>query len=85
MLESRMIETRFFDVKSLGQGEDCVGNNAAITCPSEGCGKVYLVSGMMHKKGRECPACGQSKAFATGGKDTGGSVKVQWRAASAGT
>ncbi len=74
-----MIETRFLDGKSLGQSEDWVGNNAAITCPNEACGKVYLVSGMMHKKGRECPACGQSKVFATGGKDSGGSVKVQWR------
>ena len=74
-----MIETRFLDAKSLGQGEDWVGNNAAVTCPKEACRKVFLVSGVMHKKGCECPACGQSKAFATGGRDSGGSVKVQWR------
>jgi len=38
------------DKDALAQTEDWVGNNAAFTCPK--CGKVFLVSGMMHKDGR---------------------------------
>jgi len=55
---------------------DWEGNNAAITCPP--CGKVYVVSQMMHSKGRKCPSCGASTGFVTGGKKSGGSAYVEW-------
>lgn len=41
--------------------EDVYGNNAAVTCPI--CGKVYIVSAMINKRGRNCPQCGNSKAI----------------------
>lgn len=55
---------------------DWEGNNAAITCPP--CGKVYVVSAMMHPKGRECPKCGKSTGHVKGGKQSGGSAYVEW-------
>lgn len=45
----------------LGHLEDWQGNNIAVACPV--CLKVFIVSGMIHRKGRECPSCGKSKAF----------------------
>ncbi len=45
----------------LGHLEDWQGNNIAIACVV--CLKVFIVSGMIHPKGRECPNCGKSKAF----------------------
>lgn len=51
---------RELDADNLRKDEDCAGNNAAFTCPK--CGKVFLVSGMIHKKGRQCPSCGKSTA-----------------------
>jgi ribosomal protein S27AE len=39
-------------------GEDWEGNNIAITCPA--CGKVFIVSGLIHKGRRACPKCGKS-------------------------
>jgi hypothetical protein len=44
----------------LGILEDWQGNNIALACPV--CLKVFLVSGMIHRNGRECPNCGKSKA-----------------------
>jgi hypothetical protein len=46
---------------NLGLLEDWQGNNIALACPV--CLKVFIVSGMIHRKGRECPSCGKSKAF----------------------
>lgn len=47
--------------KQLGLLEDWQGNNIALACPV--CLKVFIVSGMIHRKGRECPNCGKSRAF----------------------
>ena len=44
------------------KGEDWIGNNAAFTCPLPNCEKVYIVSALIYKNGRQCPACGLSKA-----------------------
>jgi predicted RNA-binding Zn-ribbon protein involved in translation (DUF1610 family) len=57
---------------------DWEGNNAAFTCPP--CGKVYIVSGMMHRGGvRKCPSCGHSTANLSGGKESGGSAWIEWK------
>jgi hypothetical protein len=45
----------------LGLLEDWQGNNIALACPI--CLKVFIVSGMIHRGGRDCPHCGKSKAF----------------------
>jgi hypothetical protein len=42
---------------------DKFGNNAAFSCPA--CEKVYIVSGIAHRKGRVCPHCGKSRGFIT--------------------
>ena len=57
---------RFMRIGHLQKDEDWLGNNAAFTCPQPGCGKVYIVSALIYKDGRECPACGRSKAFVSG-------------------
>jgi hypothetical protein len=75
------MQTRIVDGGNLGPGEDWAGNNVAFACPVPNCGKVYLVSGMMHRGGRECPACRGSKGFVSGGKDSGGTARIQWRTA----
>jgi hypothetical protein len=46
---------------SLGLLEDWQGSTIALACPV--CLKFFIVSGMIHRKGRECPSCGKSKAF----------------------
>jgi hypothetical protein len=51
---------RDLDRNRLGLLEDWVGNNIALACPV--CLKVFIVSGLIHHKGRECPNCGKSKA-----------------------
>ena len=67
---------RHLDPKQNSTTDDWVGNNAAFTCDK--CGKVYLVSGLLHKNGRACPQCGQTKAFATGGRNSGGTAFISW-------
>ena len=62
--------TKSLNPTDLGLKEDWVGNNAAFTCPS--CGNVFIVSGPLHRKGRACPECGQSRAFVEGGAKSGG-------------
>lgn len=54
---------RYLDKSALGLHEDWYGNNAAICCTS--CGKVFLVSAVLHRKGRSCPACGLCSATVT--------------------
>jgi peptide subunit release factor 1 (eRF1) len=63
-------------VEVLGQDEDWVRNNAAFTCPE--CGKVFLVSGQIHRNGRDCPACGRSHAEVSsrGGAKSGGTAWI---------
>jgi Zn finger protein HypA/HybF involved in hydrogenase expression len=48
---------RSLDKNALGKDEDWYGNNAAIACPE--CGKVFLSSQVLHRKGRPCPQCGK--------------------------
>ena len=36
--------------------KDIYGNNAAVECPA--CKGVFVVSGFISKKGRDCPHCG---------------------------
>jgi len=55
--------SRSLDRNALGLLEDWQGNNIAFACPI--CLKVFIVSGMLHRDGRECPNCGKSKAFIT--------------------
>ncbi len=54
---------RYLDKSALGQHEDWYGNNAAVCCTS--CGKVFIVSAVLHRKGRSCPACGLCTATIT--------------------
>ena len=54
--------------------EDWEGNNIAIQCPS--CGKVYIVSGLIHHSGRSCPKCGKSKGVVSGGRESGGTASI---------
>ena len=52
---------RTLDKKNLGHLEDWSGNNIALNCPV--CGKVFIVSGLIDKKGPDCPNCGKSRGF----------------------
>ena len=58
--------------------DDWEGNNAAFTCPV--CKWVFLVSGRLHKHGKECrnPECGKSKGFVVGGKKSKGRAWIEW-------
>ncbi len=66
------------DSNSQGIEDDWEGNNAAFTCPVDDCGKVYIVSSLLHKSGRKCPKCGKSTAYATGSKMKGGIANIEW-------
>ncbi|MBB5060526.1 Zn finger protein HypA/HybF involved in hydrogenase expression [Granulicella aggregans] len=55
---------RFLDKNNLSLREDWYGNNAAICCYA--CGKVFLVSQILHRKGRSCPQCGLTHALVKG-------------------
>lgn len=61
---------------NLEHGEDWVGNNAAFTCPH--CGKVFLVSRVIHRSGRQCPSCKGSQGICSGGARSGGQAKLIW-------
>ena len=65
------------DINKLTKNEDWVGNNAAFTCPQ--CGKVFLVSGFIHRKGRPCPKCGSAHGKVEGGAETErGAAYIEW-------
>jgi len=51
------------DKENLAQGEDWYGNTAAVTC--FGCGKVFITSQVLHRRGRACPVCGKTKVIFT--------------------
>lgn len=53
--------TRDLDKNRLSIQEDWQGNNIAFACPV--CLKVFIVSGLIHKQGRDCPNCGKVRAF----------------------
>ena len=48
---------RYLDKSALGLTEDWYGDNAAVSCTS--CGKVFIVSAVLNRKGRACPSCGK--------------------------
>ena len=50
---------RELDRDHLGLLEDWQGNNIALACPA--CLKVFVVSGLIHRKGREWPNCRKTK------------------------
>jgi hypothetical protein len=52
---------RELDKDRLSRSEDWVGNNIALACPV--CSKVFIVSGLIHKKGRSCPECKKATAY----------------------
>lgn len=70
------MKTRKIDVNNLLHTEDWVGNNLAVTCPV--CGKVYIVSGLLHPHWRECPGCGKSKSFIKKESRQEGKALIQW-------
>ena len=68
MTEGLSLEARGDDVTTveliqdgLSRTEDWVGNNLALACRH--CGRVFIVSGVIHKNGRKCPECGKCKVF----------------------
>ncbi|MBU1184370.1 MAG: hypothetical protein KJ663_04275 [Proteobacteria bacterium] len=67
---------RKLDSMDLKKEEDWEGNNAAFTCPR--CGKVFIVSAMIHRDGRQCPACGKSIGRVKGGRKSGGIASIEW-------
>ncbi|MCH8275624.1 MAG: hypothetical protein IH851_12635 [Armatimonadetes bacterium] len=62
--------------EQLASDEDWHGNNAGFCCPV--CGKVFLVSALLDKKGRSCPACGKSTGYVRGGSKSGGTAHIEW-------
>jgi hypothetical protein len=69
---------RYIQVGKIEKSEDWYGNNAAFVCPMPECGKVYIVSAIVDKDGRECPSCKQSKAFVTGSQSKNGEAHIEW-------
>ncbi len=57
---------RQLDKNNLALTEDWYGDSAAITCHA--CGKVFLVSKILHRKGRACPKCGVTRALVAGSR-----------------
>ena len=67
---------RNLDPENIQKDEDWQGNNASFTCPV--CGKVFIVSGIIHRGERDCPQCGRSKGKVKGGKKSGGTASIEW-------
>lgn len=57
---------RTLDKQNLALTDDWYGNNAAITCFA--CHKVFLVSQILHRRGRACPQCGVTRALVSKSK-----------------
>ena len=62
--------------KALQHNEDWEGNNVAFLCPH--CGKVFIVSQLIHKGQRSCPNCSMTVGKITGGRDSGGTASIEW-------
>jgi predicted RNA-binding Zn-ribbon protein involved in translation (DUF1610 family) len=60
--------------------DDWAGNNAAFTCPVDGCGQVFIVSEAknIHNGERPCPKCGKSIGRVKGGRKSGGTASISW-------
>jgi predicted RNA-binding Zn-ribbon protein involved in translation (DUF1610 family) len=67
---------RNLNASDTGLTDDWQGNNAAFTCPL--CRKVFIVSGRLHKQGRQCPECGKSTGFVKGGRKSKGTARIEW-------
>ncbi|WP_157043124.1 hypothetical protein [Rhodopseudomonas palustris] len=68
---------RKIDKDHIAHDEDWFGNNAAFSCPL--CRKVFFVSGHLHPEGKRiCPRCEDSTGYVVGGKDSGGSARIEW-------
>ena len=52
---------RDLDKANLALTEDWYGDTAAVTCHA--CHKVFVVSKILHRKGRACPVCGVTRAL----------------------
>jgi len=66
---------KYFDHDHKDSTADWHGNNAAFTCPV--CSKVFIVSSLIDKNGRKCPACNKATAFVTvSPKD--GEARIEW-------
>lgn len=74
--KKRGLMQKELDPKTTTRSEDWEGNNAAFTCPL--CGKVFIVSGRIHRGKRKCPDCGESTGVVVGGKKTGGRASISW-------
>ena len=70
------MQIRRLDSMNLKKEEDWEGNNAAFTCPK--CEKVFIVSAIIHRHGRQCPACGKSIGRVKGGRKSDGIANIQW-------
>ena len=57
------------------EDSDFAGNNAAFTCPL--CGKVFIVSGMIHHGKRQCPGCRKATGYVIGGQKSGGKAYIE--------
>lgn len=55
---------------------DWYGNNAAFTCPH--CNKVFIVSALLNKQGRECPKCSKSTGHINGSINTNGNAFIEY-------
>ena len=66
---------KYFDHDHKDSTADWHGNNAAFTCPV--CSKVFVVSSLIDKNGRKCPACNKATAFVTGSSKTG-EARIEW-------
>ena len=68
---------KHLDPNNLGPDEDWEGNNAAFLCPH--CGRVFIVSALIHNGERDCPDCGQSTDRCDKkGKGSGGKASLEW-------
>jgi hypothetical protein len=74
------MQTRPIKLGAFRKDEDWQGNNVAFTCPLPDCGKVYIVSALIDKKGRKCPACGLSEGFITASQSKNGKAWIEWPA-----
>jgi predicted RNA-binding Zn-ribbon protein involved in translation (DUF1610 family) len=70
------MKTTELDLNLIFHEFDWEGNNAAFTCPP--CGKVFIVSELLHPKGRECPNCQKSVGHVKGGRKSGGRAYIEF-------